>query len=69
MPRLAPAPQAEAILERLQKLSKPFGTNVEIENEVGVIRVRANSARPVCTDTAPPHLMRGVDDGMGAAVE
>ncbi|MER9629554.1 CapA family protein [Mesorhizobium sp. M0296] len=41
VPRLASAPQAKAILERLQKLSKPFGTKVEIENEVGVIRSAA----------------------------
>ncbi|MER9243848.1 CapA family protein [Mesorhizobium sp. M0633] len=45
VPRLAPAPQAKAILERLQKLSKPFGTHIEIENEVGVIRVRPSSAQ------------------------
>ncbi|MER8665493.1 CapA family protein [Mesorhizobium sp. M1148] len=52
VPRLAPAPQAKAILERLQKLSKPFGTQVEIENEVGVIRVRPSSASPVCSETS-----------------
>lgn len=40
IPRLALAPQAKAILERLQKLSKPFGTHINIENNVGVIRPR-----------------------------
>ncbi|MCF6121034.1 MULTISPECIES: CapA family protein [Mesorhizobium] len=45
VPRLPPAPQAKAILERLQQLSKPFGTHVEIENEVGVIQVRPSSAQ------------------------
>lgn len=39
VPRLAPAHQAKAILERLQKLSKPFGTEIAIEKEVGVIRL------------------------------
>lgn len=39
IPRLASTPQAKSILERLQKLSKPFGTQVAIENDVGVIRV------------------------------
>ncbi|WP_404294891.1 CapA family protein (plasmid) [Microvirga sp. RSM25] len=39
VPCLAPMPQAEAILRRLQKLSKPFGTEITIENGVGVIRL------------------------------
>ena len=39
---LTPAPDvARAILERVQRLSKPFGTNMTIENGVGVIRVAA----------------------------
>lgn len=37
-PRLAPPKQAQAILERLQRLSKPFGTRISIEDGVGVIR-------------------------------
>ncbi|MER9751590.1 CapA family protein [Mesorhizobium sp. M0140] len=41
VPQLAPTPQAKAILERLQKLSKPFGTEIAIENDVGVIRLNA----------------------------
>ncbi|RWK79933.1 MAG: CapA family protein [Mesorhizobium sp.] len=39
IPRLAAGPQAKTILERLQKLSKPFGTQIDIENNVGVIRL------------------------------
>ncbi|MET3583682.1 poly-gamma-glutamate synthesis protein (capsule biosynthesis protein) [Mesorhizobium robiniae] len=37
IPRLVTGPKAKAILDRLQKLSKPFGTDVAIENDVGVI--------------------------------
>jgi poly-gamma-glutamate synthesis protein (capsule biosynthesis protein) len=37
---LVPTPEiAREILEKLQRLSKPFGTNITIENGVGVIRV------------------------------
>ncbi|MER9425490.1 CapA family protein, partial [Mesorhizobium sp. M0317] len=43
VPRLAPAPQARAILERLQIASKPFGTQIEIEHNVGLIRLRPSS--------------------------
>lgn len=39
VPRLASESQAKAILERLQTLSKPFGTPIEIENSVGLIRL------------------------------
>ncbi|TIU80398.1 MAG: CapA family protein [Mesorhizobium sp.] len=45
VPRLAPAAQGIAILERLQKLSKPFGTEIAIENDVGLIRLRPSSAQ------------------------
>ena len=39
---LAPTPEiAREILEKVQRLSKPFGTNMTIENGVGVIRVAA----------------------------
>ncbi|MER9426830.1 CapA family protein, partial [Mesorhizobium sp. M0317] len=44
VPRRAPAPRASAILERLQMASKPFGTKIEIENGVGLIR--CSPARP-----------------------
>ncbi|MER9793650.1 CapA family protein [Mesorhizobium sp. M0213] len=44
VPRLAAGPQAKAILERLQKLSKPFGTQIDLENDVGLIRLRPSSA-------------------------
>lgn len=43
VPRLAPAPQGKAILERLQKLSKPFGTQIEVANGVGVIELRSDA--------------------------
>ncbi|WP_461513332.1 CapA family protein [Rhizobium mongolense] len=39
VPNLAPLPLAKSILERLQKLSKPFGTEITIDNGVGVIRL------------------------------
>ncbi|RXH29749.1 hypothetical protein XH99_12970 [Bradyrhizobium nanningense] len=45
VPRRAPAPQARAILDRLQKFSKPFGTQIAIVDDVGVVAVRANSPR------------------------
>ena len=39
---MMPTPEvAREILERVQRLSKPFGTNMTIENGVGVIRVAA----------------------------
>lgn len=40
VPRLASPDVARSILGRLVDLSKPFGTNVEIEGNVGVIRVQ-----------------------------
>ncbi|MER9445964.1 CapA family protein [Mesorhizobium sp. M0340] len=40
VPRLASAPLGRVILQRLQKLSKPFGTQIDIENDVGVIRLK-----------------------------
>lgn len=39
IPTLADADSAVRILNRLQKLSKPFGTQIDIEDRVGVIRV------------------------------
>ncbi|MDA9391531.1 hypothetical protein WN73_12915 [Bradyrhizobium sp. CCBAU 45394] len=42
-PRLASPPQARAILERLQELSKPYFTVITIENDVGVVRLRPSS--------------------------
>ena len=44
MPRTAPPAMAQKILARVQELSKPFGTTIAIENNVGVIRV--NQSRP-----------------------
>ena len=38
-PRLATPAVAQTILERLQRLSEPFGTGIVIEGNVGVIRV------------------------------
>ncbi len=37
---MTPSPQmAQQVLEKLQRLSRPFGTNIAIENGVGVIRI------------------------------
>ncbi|MCK1506523.1 CapA family protein [Bradyrhizobium sp. 18] len=44
-PRLASKPQAKAILERLQKLSKSFGTKIAMENNIGVIKPEPRSPR------------------------
>lgn len=38
IPSLASPPQAKSVLERLQILSQPFGTEIAIENDIGVIR-------------------------------
>jgi poly-gamma-glutamate capsule biosynthesis protein CapA/YwtB (metallophosphatase superfamily) len=41
-----PSPEiARQTLEKVQKLSKPFGTNIAIDNGVGVIRVSSASTR------------------------
>ncbi|WP_247393800.1 CapA family protein [Bradyrhizobium sp. 35] len=45
IPCPAPGLQAKVILERLQRLSAAFGTEISIEDEVGVIRRRPSSAR------------------------
>jgi poly-gamma-glutamate synthesis protein (capsule biosynthesis protein) len=39
VPRLAEPDAAREILERLTRLSRPFGTTITIENNVGIIRV------------------------------
>jgi len=39
LPTLAPPAIAQRILQRLQKLSAPLGTQIAIENNVGIIRV------------------------------
>jgi poly-gamma-glutamate synthesis protein (capsule biosynthesis protein) len=41
VPRLAAPEVARTILERLQRLSQPFGTRIAIEQGVGVIRPSA----------------------------
>jgi hypothetical protein len=41
LPRVASPQGAQRILTRLQKLSAPLGTTMAIENNIGVIRVRA----------------------------
>ncbi|HUU33192.1 MAG TPA: hypothetical protein VMW48_03960, partial [Vicinamibacterales bacterium] len=43
VPRLAGPQVARAILERLQRLSKPYGTVIAIEENVGVIRLSGSS--------------------------
>jgi poly-gamma-glutamate synthesis protein (capsule biosynthesis protein) len=47
MPRLASPAVARAVLERMQKLSAPFGTTITIEGAVGVIR-----PKPATTSSA-----------------
>ncbi|MBB6305576.1 MULTISPECIES: CapA family protein [Rhizobium] len=44
VPRLAAPPLARAILERLQRLSREFGTEIAIEDNIGVIRLAASNA-------------------------
>jgi poly-gamma-glutamate synthesis protein (capsule biosynthesis protein) len=39
IPRMAPPPDAKRILTKLQALSKPFGTTITVEGNIGVIRV------------------------------
>ncbi|WP_453965024.1 hypothetical protein [Bradyrhizobium elkanii] len=41
-----PAPEAKVILERLQKLSRPIGTQIAIENGVGLIQVMPTRSKP-----------------------
>lgn len=40
VPRLASPEVADRVLERLQKLSEPYGTMIEVDGHVGVIRLR-----------------------------
>jgi poly-gamma-glutamate capsule biosynthesis protein CapA/YwtB (metallophosphatase superfamily) len=42
VPRLADAVTGLRILERMQQLSKPFGTSITIEKGIGLIRISAN---------------------------
>ena len=43
---MTPSPEmAERVLEKIQRLSKPFGTKIVIENGVGVIRVSGEQSR------------------------
>ncbi|MET3524577.1 CapA family protein [Mesorhizobium abyssinicae] len=42
VPRLAPESQGRAVLERVRKLSEPFGTSIVIEDGVGLIRLQTN---------------------------
>jgi poly-gamma-glutamate synthesis protein (capsule biosynthesis protein) len=43
LPRLAPPAIAQQILQRLQKLSEPFHTEIKIEDNVGVIRLAVSN--------------------------
>ena len=44
---MVPAPaMAQRVLEKLQRLSKPFGTTITIEGGVGVIRISSEQAKP-----------------------
>ena len=40
IPRLAPPDIAQCILERMQRLSRDLGTQIDIEGTVGVITVK-----------------------------
>jgi poly-gamma-glutamate synthesis protein (capsule biosynthesis protein) len=44
VPRIASPEMGRRILERVQTLSKPFGTTIAIEGNVGIIRVTQQSA-------------------------
>ena len=44
LPRQAPPALAQKILARVQALSKPFGTTIAIENNVGIIRIDQSRA-------------------------
>ena len=44
VPRLASAEVGKTILERMQRLSQPFGTRISIEGGVGIIRASAQPA-------------------------
>jgi poly-gamma-glutamate synthesis protein (capsule biosynthesis protein) len=47
LPMTAPPQIAQRILQRLQKLSEPFGTRIAIEGDIGVIRpARVSSSAP-----------------------
>jgi poly-gamma-glutamate synthesis protein (capsule biosynthesis protein) len=54
IPRLASPEAAQRILQRLQKISKPFGTTISIENNVGIIRVPPESSQSTSSN-APAH--------------
>jgi poly-gamma-glutamate synthesis protein (capsule biosynthesis protein) len=45
-PRLAPPEAAQAILDRISKLSAAFGTTVEIKDKVGIIRLSLGKTPP-----------------------
>ena len=45
VPRMAHPERAQQILETLQRLSEPYGTEISIENGVGVIRVHVAAGR------------------------
>lgn len=44
LPMIPSPAAANAILQKVQKLSQPFGTTIAIENGIGVIRPRPNSS-------------------------
>jgi hypothetical protein len=45
VPKMADAEVGRRILERMQRLSEPFGTRITIEKGVGVIRTAAGAKR------------------------
>lgn len=52
---LTPSPQkAREILEKIQNYSEPFGTNISIENNIGIIRVPPEATVEIGGDLAIP---------------
>ena len=43
LPRVATGERAYAILQRLADLSRPFGTNVEINGEIAAVKLKAGN--------------------------
>jgi poly-gamma-glutamate capsule biosynthesis protein CapA/YwtB (metallophosphatase superfamily) len=43
LPKVATGEQAYTILQRLADLSRPFGTNVEIDGEVAAVKLKAGN--------------------------
>jgi len=49
-PLLATGEAAQRILQRLQRVSEPFGTDIQIENGVGILRIPVESVSAVAEE-------------------